>query len=349
MSSTKISVVIPTYNAEKYIKQCIDASLGQTYENIEVIVIDDGSKDNTLSICREIEKTDSRLRVHSQENGGASAARNAGLDLATGDYVVFFDADDFPEKTIIEEYVNAIESNDDKDVGLIVAGMYFDKHCNKHVSSKKKILEVAYGYAEGENYLLSRSAAAMLAWLRIFNFVTNKCYKLSRLNDNNIRFDKVVNIGEDLQFNLDYIECSDGYINVINKPLYHYIMRKADSLSVSYHENDLEDTKRIYTRFIDWEMSQDEVVEDNILVIKGIYLYDWVRRFAAMYSAYRSGKASCEVKKTLNREMKSKEFQKLLKETYGAGKVSTLRYVCLRTGSYRLFYLVRCIYQFVKG
>jgi len=93
----KISVIVPVYNAERYISRCVDSILKQTYSDWELLLVDDGSKDNSLAILNDYGKKDSRIRTFHQENAGAGAARNVGLENAIGDYIVFIDSDDFVE------------------------------------------------------------------------------------------------------------------------------------------------------------------------------------------------------------------------------------------------------------
>ena len=102
----KISIIMPVYNIEKYLKECLDSILNQTFKDYEVICVDDGSKDNSLNILNEYAKKDSRFKIISQENAGAGAARNNGLKLAQGEYVQFLDADDYFEPTMLEEMYN---------------------------------------------------------------------------------------------------------------------------------------------------------------------------------------------------------------------------------------------------
>ena len=92
---TLFSVIIPIYNVEKYINDCIDSVLQQDYKNIEIILINDGSKDNSQLICEKKVKEDSRIRLINKQNGGLSSARNVGLDNSTGDYILFLDGDDY--------------------------------------------------------------------------------------------------------------------------------------------------------------------------------------------------------------------------------------------------------------
>ncbi len=95
MNNIKISIIIPVYNVEKYLEQCVDSVLSQTYKNIEVVLVDDGSSDNSSSICDKYAKRDNRITVIHKENGGLSDARNAGINIATGQYALFLDSDDF--------------------------------------------------------------------------------------------------------------------------------------------------------------------------------------------------------------------------------------------------------------
>lgn len=109
-----LSVIVPVYNVEKYLRQCIESILNQEYRNIEVILVDDGSSDNSGKICDEYLMIDSRVKVIHKENGGQSTARNCGLDRATGDYIVFIDSDDFWQEKYLEKLmVKLIESDAD--------------------------------------------------------------------------------------------------------------------------------------------------------------------------------------------------------------------------------------------
>ncbi len=103
-----ISIIIPAYNIEKYIERCINSILNQTYKNLEIIIIDDGSKDKTSKICDIIAKSEKRIHVYHNKNHGVSYSRNYGIKKATGEYIAFIDGDDTIEKTYIEELYNKI-------------------------------------------------------------------------------------------------------------------------------------------------------------------------------------------------------------------------------------------------
>lgn len=344
-----VSVVIPTYNSEKYIRDCLDATISQTYSNIEIIIVDNESTDSTRKICEEYADSDKRIRVYSTSTNGVSATRNTGICEACGKYIVFFDADDRPEHDIIESYIRALDEWKGKNISFVVCGMYHDNTFNKNVDDKVSILESIYGYIEGENYLLKRNYASTLAWLKIFNHVTNKLYSIEKLNKYRIRYDEKMHIGEDLKFNLDYLDKVDGAIGMINRPLYHYIKRSDNSLSFTYHENDIEDTKAIYRRFLNWEARQKGVTKDNLLVVKSIFLTDWTSRLTTMYDTWRKKGDRGSYRKILNAEIRCPEYQTMLREVYKAKKISWIRYYSLRTRNFSVFCFFRKIYQFSKG
>lgn len=108
----KISIILPIYNAEKYLEDCIKSVLNQTHKNLEIILVNDGSTDNSKEICEKYKRLDNRIKVINVENGGASKARNEGLKIATGKYIMFLDADDFFEPTACEVLYNKIEKED---------------------------------------------------------------------------------------------------------------------------------------------------------------------------------------------------------------------------------------------
>lgn len=342
-----VSVIIPTYNSEKYIRECLDATISQTYENLEIIIVDNLSSDATIDVCSEYAGRDKRIRIFSNPDVGVSYSRNYGIAHADGDFVVFLDSDDYPERDMIESYINADKSWEERKPAFIICGMFFDNEINKNVDTTISILEPGYGYIEGENYLLSRNAVSALSWLKLFNFVTNKFYDLKLIKENDLRFDERINIGEDLEFNLDYLDVCDGDLGMINRPLYHYIKRVSNSLSLTYHDSDLEDTKKIYERLIAWEEKQKHVTEDNILVLKAMYITDWISRITTYYEHFRG---TDKLRKHIIRaELSSPKFKKMLMEVYKAKKIGRIRYLCLRTGRYEVFYFVRSIYQIMKG
>lgn len=112
--SAKISIIVPVYNIEKYIVRCIESILNQTYSNLEIILVDDGSTDSSGGICDEYAKKDDRIVVIHKVNGGLSDARNAGLKVVTGDYIGYVDGDDWIDSTMYEDMLSVMEAKDIK-------------------------------------------------------------------------------------------------------------------------------------------------------------------------------------------------------------------------------------------
>ena len=116
-----ISVIIPVYNAEKFLNKCLDSVIGQTYKNLEIILVDDGSQDDSGKICDEYAQKDNRIKVIHKENGGDSSARNTGLKMATGKYITTIDSDDWIELNAYEDMLKVLL---EKNVDIVRCGFY---------------------------------------------------------------------------------------------------------------------------------------------------------------------------------------------------------------------------------
>ena len=340
-----ISVIVPAFNFEKYIERCLKGVLRQTYENFEVIVVDDGSKDGTTRVCEKIAKTDNRIKVIAKEHGGVSKARNCGLDSASGELVTFFDSDDFPEPTVLEEYARAYEEWKES-VSFVLCGMYWENQHDRLVPQEKHILEPVRGYIEGKNYLLQYHDVSTLSWNKLFNFITNKCYLMRTIEENKIRFKEGVQIAEDMLFNLDYLEASKGsFIGVINKPLYHYVKHGSVSLSTAYYDGAIEHVCKSFDRLLDFELRQPGVSKDDEYVIESIYLMDWVSRLSAFMEDKKSKLSKKERYKICNDELRKPKFRKILVDSHKGRKIGGARYITLKICSFELFYLMRILYH----
>lgn len=189
-----ISIIVPVYNAEKTIKKCIDSILAQTYKAFELILINDGSKDNSLNILKEYEALDERVIVISQENSGVSVTRNKGINEAKGEYIVFVDSDDYIEESSLEILANETESNDKLD--MVISGFCIIKDNNDkfiNTISENKTFD-------NLDFLLNE---------RLFKFISTpwgKIYKTKIIKDNNIRFNEAISLGEDTIFVLEYLK-----------------------------------------------------------------------------------------------------------------------------------------------
>ena len=176
MQEELISIIIPVYNAEKFIKRCLDSIINQTYKNIEVICINDGSTDNSLKILKEYEKKYFFIRVYNQKNCGSGKTRNRGIDLSKGNYITFVDADDYIEKDYISKFISKYYNMD-----IVICGY-------------KK-------YDENMNFLIKKIPSDSDIDYFKFSSTCCKLYNKKFLQKNNIRFSDR-KIGEDVFFTL---------------------------------------------------------------------------------------------------------------------------------------------------
>ena len=215
----KVSVIIPVYNAEKYLVECFDSLVNQTIKDIQIIAVDDGSKDSSADICKEYSDKYDNFEYYYKENGGSASARNYGLDYATGEYIGFVDADDWVEPHMYEKLYNTAKENDDTD---IVFCRVFEDECpgsndyyfpDYGYYNKQQVLEKILPYTvpfvtEKGNYRSIR----WCNWLRI--------HKKSIIDENNIRFFAGSRRCEDLGFTLECTMHADSFY-YLNESLYH--------------------------------------------------------------------------------------------------------------------------------
>lgn len=211
----KVSIIVPIYNTAKYLDTCLDSIVCQTYQNLEIILVDDGSTDDSNKIAKQYAKKDSRIKLFHQENAGQSSARNTGLGQATGDFVGFIDSDDEIDKNFIQKL---LEPYNNPNVSLSVCGLQYN-WLKTRTSSKVFI-----------NHLRTRrkneSKKAYVLFLlavdgRMYSSF-NKLYKKSFLNG--VQFDKNLNFAEDTKFVLDYLKNTpdSSKIVFVLEPLCYY-------------------------------------------------------------------------------------------------------------------------------
>lgn len=194
-----ISVIVPVYKAEKYLRACMDSILNQSYKNLEVILVNDGSPDSSLQICLEYEKKDSRVKVLDQENGGPSVARNNGINISTGEYIAFVDADDSIHEDMYRIMMDNIMG---ANAQLAIVGM---QYC---FDGKTRPVQ----YLGKEKYVLSQSdMQGMFYENNIVSFSpVNKMY--SRKVVGNTRFDTTLKMSEDQKFVFQVLQKADRII-----------------------------------------------------------------------------------------------------------------------------------------
>lgn len=221
----KVSVIIPVYNASKYLEQCLDSILFQTLKDIEIICVDDGSTDNSLDILNKYKENDSRIKVLTQKNSYAGVARNVGMDIAVGEYLVFFDADDFCEKDMLQEMYNKCKQ--DNAQICLCSGRIYNEESKEFINASyylnKKYLPEAVPFSANDIAECLFSIVPPAPW--------NKMFKADFVRENNIRFQPIKKTN-DLFFSYFALACSDA-ITYVNKPFVNYRTGNNNSLQGS--------------------------------------------------------------------------------------------------------------------
>ncbi|MCU5288783.1 glycosyltransferase family A protein, partial [Bacillus paranthracis] len=195
MYDKMVSIIVPVYNAEKYVHKCIDSLLQQTYKNIEIILINDGSTDNSGKICDEYANESSKIRVIHQKNSGPSATRNVGIDVANGAYIQFVDSDDYVEPNMTEEMLKAMNNK----FQLVICGYKSLSLFNKDINIKEHKCHISGGY-DYSSFMMEFGYLFRDVYI---NPLWNKLYNTALIKENHLRFKDNVYMGEDLLFNLE--------------------------------------------------------------------------------------------------------------------------------------------------
>lgn len=230
----KISVIIPIYNVEEYLPECLESVINQSYSQLEVICVDDGSTDNSRKICEYYARRDSRITVMHQKNSGVSAARNKGLEVCTGEYISMIDGDDFLEKEMYEVLVDLIEK--DESIGISSCGYYMDYgHSSQPVTNKKKVPEKMMNTRKFLNYIYIRDIYGGVA-----SYLPTRLFKaeiFKKTSAGTIRFSEDLSIGEDIYL---AAQCFLKVKNSIHTSLPYYHYRKRSDSAMNNWEARLE-------------------------------------------------------------------------------------------------------------
>ena len=208
-----ISVIVPIYKVENYLKKCLDSIVNQTYKNLEIILIDDGSPDNCGKICDEYAKKDERSKVIHKENEGVSIARNAGLKIASGDYIAFVDSDDWIELDMYEEMIKCAQ---EKNVDMVRCRRIFE-YSNKSVKDDVGLSDNTFFDVKSDRlYFINLILANGV--LPFFNL---SLIKKEKIDNNELRFNSDLIVGEDLLFTFKLL-CNIDSIYIYDNYFYHY-------------------------------------------------------------------------------------------------------------------------------
>lgn len=229
-----VSVIVPIYKVENYLRECIDSIIYQTYTNLEIILVDDGSPDNCPAICDEYAENDNRIKVVHKENGGLSSSRNAGLEIATGEYIAFVDSDDYIDKTFIEKLYNGITEND-YDLCFCKVKLLFDDRVEDMAELS---LKTGLSYDKFVEHIFHCNRDKIIRCYVCRILFSNKIFK------NGFRFNELIKFAEDKPFLMECLRGVNNY-NVVNEYLYVY-RQNSMSLCHTYRNNLIESSMTSY-------------------------------------------------------------------------------------------------------
>jgi glycosyltransferase involved in cell wall biosynthesis len=269
-----VSIIIPVYNAQAFLKKTIVSILNQSYQNIELILIDDGSTDESGIICDEFLKKDARITVIHQKNAGVSASRNAGIIAAKGEFIQFVDADDYIEETMTQILVDGMN----EDVDLVICS-YKTEYLKNDLLFHQDHICPYEGVYDKKELLLSFGE---LFNKRFINPIWNKLYRTDLLKKNQIFFDKNFSMGEDLLFNLRYLEMSELFF-LSKALLYNYINSNAGSLTASVHKDLFINQQLLFAQVRNFLIKYDAYNEINEKFVENSFTDSVIRSFENLF------------------------------------------------------------------
>ncbi len=249
------SIIIPVYNTEKYLHQCVQSVLSQTFTDYEIVLVDDGSKDDSPRICDEFSKEDSRVRVIHKENGGLSSARNAGIEASFGEYLLFLDSDDyFYTDDALEKIQTAIKKSF-PDVLLYKSYKYYppDKFVDYYGDYDMQAFE-GYSPEKVFHYMVKENKQFASAW--------NKAVRCEVVNSNELCFENGV-ISEDVEWCVNLFAVAKK-VDMINEIVHIYRQGVATSITASRSEKNIKDLYGIISKITKTYKKRDDTFADTV-------------------------------------------------------------------------------------
>lgn len=329
-----VSVIVPVYNAENLIDFCVKSLLSQTFNDFEIILVDDGSTDNSGLLCDQYQNIDSRVRVFHKDNGGVSSARNFGIQKSKGEYIVFVDSDDYVENKYLEFLVNF--KMEHKNIENIWCHF-------KTVKNHDTFVDMELSHKKGFELLnFTKIMDLHERWLDAAPYC--KLYEREIIINNEILFTTDLSLGEDLCFNFSYLDHTNGEIAIISNTLYYYFVDNENSLSNKYYSDMFSIYKRLnkmmYEYLIKWGCNINQITK---LYNASFFKYEEVLRNTFNKNNLKSKK---EKFKYNNSIIKSIEFQEAYKK--GNFSLNMLYRLAYATKNYRFILIVEKFFKMIK-
>jgi glycosyltransferase involved in cell wall biosynthesis len=301
----KVSVVMPVYNAEKYLAKSIESMLSQTLKEIELILVNDGSKDNSLKICEEYKNKDNRVTVINKKNEGACIARNTGIEKAKGKYIQLVDADDYIENNMLEEQYNLAEKTNAE---VVMCGMKFDIH--------QKNGQVVTSESHYKDMVLDSQDEIKPIFMDLFdnllfNYTHNKLYNAQFLKSNNLKFIDWLPIDQDTNFNIDVFKKLNK-LTISTKSYYHYVKTFEETIVTRYHANKFKVRTFRYDRLKQLLMDWGIYNEENRKKLASMYIHHVIECFE-IYNHEKCNLSVSDKKREIGKILDTEQVKECIK------------------------------------
>jgi glycosyltransferase involved in cell wall biosynthesis len=327
MYNPLVSIIIPVYNAEPYLEQCLESIVNQTYTNLQIIVVNDGSTDNSPAICDKFAENDNRIVVIHKENGGVSSARNVGLSISQGSYILFVDSDDWVEAGMVEYLISIMKETN---VDVVLFGIYNDDYIQMktytiHFNSdlfvdKNRLLKLLPGWIKDEK----------------INTIYGKLYHADIIKNYNIRFNESLNIAEDALFNYEvFLHVENVYL--LRNCYYHYMIIDAESLSKRYNPQKYEMLTEVNGALL--ELIKNNKVYSDLL--QSAYYIRAKNLYSCLFDIFMYEKKTYSEKRNLIADILRKEENYKYHNT--GNILHNILYAILKTNNITLVYIVSLI------
>ena len=299
LSNVTISILMPVYNSQEYLKNTVQGVINQSYKEWELILVDDGSKDNSKNICIELQKFDNRIRFINKENTGVSDTRNIALDNAKGKYIAFIDSDDSVHKDYLKILLSSIEKSNGQ---LAVCGFK-----ERKISTNGQIEELSRVFYPKEVIAIEDMKDLIMDFGNsgLLNPLWNKLYNREIIEENNIRFKEEVETGEDFIFNLQYFRKINN-ICFSKGELYYYIRRNNNSITYQYIDNMYEKGLEIHNLLEDFLKDMNFYNSKNKYILYGNHLMGVFSAFLNLF--HKDCKLTLKQKKHYIKAIVNREY-----------------------------------------
>lgn len=332
---TEISIIIPVYNGAAHIRRCLDSILTQDYKGCQIIIIDDGSNDNTLELCHQIVGENKNFLIIHQENQGVSAARNKGLLSAEKEWIYFLDADDELDQNALAVMKNSLNFD----------GQWIIMHYRKHIEGTENIFSCSTDLKTEEIFYGKKGFSDLLN-SELFMYPCGKLYKTEIIRKNQLKFPLNIVYGEDIRFNLQYFRYVEQYI-VRPESAFIYHIRQGQGAGSTYYENSFQMQMDIDTEILEMVNGSYGLGQDTVREINPYFFRQGINTASAYLTIWK-GLPFSHRRKEIRKIMKDLRFRSFLECEWECGRLNRIDYLLLKKGYFLFYYGIHRLYTLYK-